>query len=423
LLYSNEMDLEGLIATSLNLIPGKPERGPEGTPQPRHIIERVKAYGKVRDNLLLHMTGYPTEEYLLGIVKSGVITGRHTGSWLIPNGFPIEQVIGEAKDTEASGHIISVLDRNDPRPLWICIWGGSADLAQALWRLRNDRSTEEVDRLIRKLRVYSWGQQDLGGPWIRDNFPDLFQIVSRAGILYTADTSLHSRAWLDRHVRCNHGPLGALCPLRGGKLGGADSETYLGLIPNGLSFMEHPEWGGWGGRFKEDPLDPGLWIDISLPVPDREANRDQMLNTMQYSTICRWAPEFQNDYQARMDWCVKSFAGANHQPRPVVNSMAGIEPVYVKAKPGEVIRLDATGSSDPDGDALSFRWMLYEEVSTIPGIGISDTSSARITVTIPGDARGQAHIILYCSDNGIPSLTRYRRIIINIRDIQSNYYV
>ena len=90
LLYSNEMDIEGLISTSLALQPHKPERGPIGTPQPEHMIERINAYGKVRENLMLHMTGYPTVEYLLSILKTGTTTGRHGQSWLIPNGNPIK---------------------------------------------------------------------------------------------------------------------------------------------------------------------------------------------------------------------------------------------------------------------------------------------------------------------------------------------
>ena len=39
---------------------------------------------------------------------------------------PVERSIGEGQDTEASEWIIAVVDRPDPRPVWVVIWGGSA---------------------------------------------------------------------------------------------------------------------------------------------------------------------------------------------------------------------------------------------------------------------------------------------------------
>ena len=219
-------------------------------------------------------------------------------------------------------------------------------MAQALWRVRNDRSTEDVEKFVAKLRVYAWGHQDAGGLWILENFPDIPYIVSTGGVLYSADPKLRDQEWLDTHVRFNHGPLGALCPLRKGELGDADSETYLGLIPNGLSALEHPDWGGWGGRFKRASGSETQWIDIdSDPAPEEMG-----------ATICRWAHHFQSDYEARMDWCVKSFDEANHPPQPVLNGDASLQPVEITARPGDRIDLDATGSSDVENDALSYEW-------------------------------------------------------------------
>ena len=30
-----------------------------------------------------------------------------------------------------------------------------------------------------------------------------------------------------------------------------DTPSYLSLIPNGLNVPEHPDWGGWGGRYEK----------------------------------------------------------------------------------------------------------------------------------------------------------------------------
>ena len=207
LLYANEFDVEGLIATSACI---RRNANPTGEPSPNEIVDRVKAYGQVLPNLKLHSDGYPSEEYLLSMIRKGMLTGRKPGSSSNANGWLIEETIGENKDTEASNLIIQSIKKDDERPLWICVWGGPMDLAQALWRIRKDGSGKEVEKAIAKLRVYAWGHQDLGGQWIRDNFPELFYINSTGGIIYNADPYLRSVNWLETHVREDHGPLGKL---------------------------------------------------------------------------------------------------------------------------------------------------------------------------------------------------------------------
>ena len=411
LLYADQYDIEGLLATSIRIFPKNKRRPLDGEPQPRYLVKWIKAYGQVRENLLKHSEGWPEPEALLGMIRKGTKTGRD-GPFNIRTGvagessnhFPLSQILGAGKDTEASLHIIDVVDREDSRPVWVSIWGGSIELAQALWKVRNDRSKEDVKRFVAKLRVYAWGHQDAGGLWIQENFPDLFYIVSTGGILYSADPKLRDGQWLDTHVRFNHGPLGALCPLRKGVLGGADSETYLGLIPNGLSTLEHPDWGGWGGRFKRASGSETHWIDlISNPRPEERG-----------ATICRWAPHFQNDYQARMDWCVKEFNQANHPPRPVLNGDKSLRPVEITAKPGQHIELDATGSTDIDNDGLSYQWRFYPEAGTYLGwIDIDNENSISSSLVVPKDASGAVlHIVLVLTDSGSPPLTRYRRLVI-----------
>jgi hypothetical protein len=413
MMYSDQYDIEGLIATSIRIFPNETRRPIDGEPQPHYLLKWIKAFGEVRENLMKHSEGWPEPEMLLTVVRKGSLTGRdapfniRTGVAEPSSGhFPLEQIIGKGKDTEASLHIIDVVDKEDPRPVWIPVWGGSCELAQALWRVRNDRNEEEVKEFVSRLRVYAWGHQDATGLWIQENFPDLFYIVSVGGILYSADPALRDQEWLDSHVRFDHGPLGALCPLRNGELGGADSETFLGLIPNGLSVMDRPDWGGWGGRFRLKPGSETQWIDVEANVNPETLG----------STICRWAPHFQNDYQARMDWCIKNFEEANHPPSPVLNGDESLRPLEIKARPGQKVSLDATGSSDIDqDDQLSYAWNYYPEAGTYSGeLKINDSDNSIASLHVPEDAAGTyLHILLVLTDNGSPALTRYRRLVIN----------
>ncbi len=68
LTYSNQWDVEGLVATTSIHQKDKTAAW--------RIREIVEAYGKVRDNLLLHEPGYPTVEHLLSVLKEG---SRRTG--------------------------------------------------------------------------------------------------------------------------------------------------------------------------------------------------------------------------------------------------------------------------------------------------------------------------------------------------------
>lgn len=409
LMYADQYDIEGLVATSPKIVPGSKTRPPDGEPQPHYIVEAVKAYGQVRKNLLKHSEDWPETDVLLGMIRKGRLTGRNrdfdivNGISLKPQAhFPLDQILGEGKDNEASMHIIKVVDRDDPRPVWVTIWGGSIELAQALWRVRNDRTAEELKRFISKIRVYAWGHQDASGPWILENFPDLFYIVSTGGILYSADPNLYNKEWLNTNVRFNHGPLGALCPLRNEELGDADAETFLGLIPNGLSDLEHPDWGGWGGRLKRASGSEKHWIDlISDPKPGEMG-----------AEISRWAPHFQNDYQARMDWCVKEYDEANHPPIVILDHAEGL-----KRMPGATVKLSARGTIDPDGDKLKYHWWQFKEVGSYEGtIKIRNASSKYTSFTVPLDVHkgNTIHIICEVTDTGSPQLTRYHRMVVEI---------
>jgi hypothetical protein len=126
----------------------------------------------------------------------------------------------------------------------------------------------------------------------------------------------------------------------------------------------------------------------------------------------RWIDAIQNDFAARAEWCVKPYDQANHPPTvKLANALD------MRVCRGEKVSLSAKGTTDPDGDALTYRWWGYQEAGTYPGsVHIDAADQQNASVTIPADtAAGQTlHIICEVTDNGTPPLTRYQRIICNV---------
>jgi hypothetical protein len=85
-------------------------------------------------------------------------------------------------------------------------------------------------------------------------------------------------------------------------------------------------------------------------------------------------------------------------------------------RPGQVVKLTAAGSSDPDGDRLSFRWFVYPEAGTYGrDVPLSGGTAETAALTVPADAVGKTvHVVLEVTDDGEPALTRYRRAILRV---------
>jgi hypothetical protein len=413
LLYSNDIDIEGLVAATSRHLPKNP--------YPELIEQRLAAYGAVVGNLRAHDPRYPDAATLRSRLRVGSPVYGMTG-------------VGEGKDTEASQLIIEAVDRPDPRPVWVAAWGGAADLAQALWTVQATRSPAEVERFVAKLRVYSISDQDDAGPWARAYFPKLFwttgihgftryQLATWIGIsapLPGSDPTPVSKEWLSRHI-ASIGPLGAVYPLPAYIMEG-DTPSFLSLIPNGLGSPERPDWGAWGGRYDKISADLGLWTTTADTVTGVDG---QVYSTPQ-ATVWRWRRAFQNDFAARMQWSVTPDPKqANHAPAAVLNGRRGIAPVEITACPGKPVALSAAGSSDRDGNGLTFRWFGYREASGLyaPELKLSSGEGEAITATVGATANVdqftppaayKLHVILEVVDDGSPSLVSYRRAIITV---------
>ena len=119
-----------------------------------------------------------------------------------------------------------------------------------------------------------------------------------------------------------------------------------------------------------------------------------------------------------MDWTIKSYKEANHPPIPRLNI-----PQQLIAKVGDTIILSADGSTDPDGDKLTYEWMYYGEPGTFTistartgaPLKIENADKANAWFIIPKTNKlGTMHIILAVTDNGNPALTRYQRVLITV---------
>ena len=421
LLYANEFDTEGLLATTSIWRWRK-----EDEIAPHLIRERVEAYGEVRPNLLQHAAGYPPADSLLPLIKVGRLAEG------------MEDGVGEGKSTEASDHLIAVVDRDDARPVWVLVWGGAIDLAQALWDVKATRSPAEVEAFVSKLRVYEIGGQDDAGAWIAHTFPDLFWIRSAQqfqGISRRVDDpekykearggdeAVFSERWVDEHVQ-SHGPFGALYPDARYKHEG-DTPAFLHLLPTGLAEPEQVHYGNWGGRFgPEEQKNPRAVNPVKTQhryedygmyagAADAWTYNDTTYENV-YAALFRWRTAFQHDFAARMDWSVTpSYDEANHNPVAAFRGDTTTQVVRLTVTSGEEVPLSAAGSYDPDGDGLSYTWEHYREPGSYDGaVSIQDVHAQETRFVAPEvEAPETVHLILTVKDDGEPSLYRYRRVV------------
>ncbi len=390
----NDVDLEGIISQHAWV--------PYGTGATEVIGNVIDAYEKALPNLLVHDNKYPDANTIRKVVKIGQPQAAMA-------------CVGEGKDSEGSEWIIKVVDKKDARPVWIAAWSGMNTLAQALWKVSHTRSTKDVDKFVSKLRVYDILGQDDAGAWIAKNFPQLTYIRNKAVYGWPKDDE-----WYKKNVQ-EIGPLGKVYASRIWATEG-DTPSFLYCIDNGLNVPEHIDYGGWGGRFstmKENNIESMDWV------------RKNNLDEMQYApylmygaseegngALIRWAEDIHNDFKTRMLWTVTNdYSKANHHPIAIVNKDKSRQIIYMVAKSGKEIHLDAAASYDPDGDSLEYDWQFYKEPSSYKGnLQFLNHDTPCMRLSVPDDAKGKnIHVILKVTDKNRSALCSYRRIIINVK--------
>jgi hypothetical protein len=392
LLYVNEWDVEGIIVNRADARKGEnlnTERTGLGI-----VRALVEAYGKCHARLVEHDARYPLPEHLLKRTVSGY-GGSEDGVHLI----------------------LEAAAREDPRPIWFLNWGtdnGSApsSLRLALDRVLRERGPAAYAEFKGRFRLSSDDQfRDhttvIEPPW--KLWVDTFRPERDGKRWYHRFSGITAKAGgfdIERDVRTGHVHSAPLPHEHDHSEGRGHDDLPL-PVPTGMNDPGEPGWGSWAGRYgpRENRAGKPYYWASETDTWNGTTSRD--------NTLARWAVHIQNDFKARLDWCVKGRAGANHPPAPKVQGDAART-----TAPGEEIGLDASGSTDPDGDPLRFEWIHYAEAGSYrgPAIEIRDATSPRASFRAPGVAEAATvHVILMLTDGGSPPLTRYRRVVVTVR--------
>ena len=397
LLYADMFDIEGIIANR------KIARTPENKNPVRDGLGIVKAfieaYAECHPNLILHARDYPEPEYLF------------------------QRTVPGYEDTDDGVNlIIASVDSTDPRPVWFCNWGtdhGSSEscMKRALDKILAERGPERYAKFKSRICLSSADKFEEHTTTIAPPFPfwiDTWRPPVDGKRWYHRFSPLASSAGgfnIEADVRNGHGPLGKLYPLNTNypqKEG--DTMSFLYLVPTGMNDPYEPGWGSWVGRYGLNEEHPGknyYWAN-QQDKWNGTTNRDNMLE--------RWAEAFQNDFRARMDWCVKDYGDANHHPVAILNGRESPGIIHISAKSGWMVRLNAGGSFDPDGRKLIPKWFVYNEAGTFRGeIALGGTDSLKASFNAPAVEKTETiHVIFELKNEGDPPLYSYGRVIITV---------
>ncbi len=409
LMYASDYDIAGIVQVN-----GVQK---DGHSKDKWVEKLIEQYDKCLPNLRKHRPDYPDAAYLLSVLKVGN-ENRHD----------LRKAPPLLSDSEGAQLIISTLLDSDPRPVHILAWGGANTQANALWQIKEKCSAEQYQRAATKARLYCIWFQDGGGKWIVENLPEIKIFEAGApehngswryvwdymsvDLKYKGRMSKNPKElqkimdtpWLMENVKQRHGPLAAAYPQDYTSEG--DTPSFMPLIDNGLEQHVDYTLGGWGGR----PIyAKGNYMQDSA---DENNGKPDLHYTFQ-----RWLPAAQNDWAVRADWCVAdSYSKANHQPVAVVKGEI-VRDVSV----GQTVVLDASPSTDPDNNALSYHWWQYHEAdSATAKLTIDKNTSDNASFAVPNEPCKQLHVILEVTDNGIPQLKSYQRVVFNITDAVKN---
>jgi hypothetical protein len=470
ILYSSDLDIEGLVYNSsqfhwtgdgkgtrwsmpnreytrfgLNLCPCESWRWAKGE---RFIHDIVEAYEKSYQNLKVHNPEYPTP----GILKSKIRFGniKFDGDF--------------SEETPGSELIRAAIMDDKPGQLYITAWGGQSSIARALKSIQDQYEfTTQWDVIKKKIAkkvvlLPSGDQDDTYANYIKPYWPEIEYRQFSGGPNYGYGAQLRAKPenasyltteWMKANVT-DRGPLGSLYRVwgdgkqmvkgdimdyfgipgkttdelkkmgyvvwmppqaKGSWLGEGDNHTFMNMLGNGLRAYEAGFYGGWGGgaAMRRDNFAFGLADTSANAMANALSSANDRAKENPFPDFFAQA---QRDFAARMQWAVTpKHANANHAPNVRIEG-----PLTLTASAGTKIRLNGF-VSDPDGNTVTTKWWQFSVGNYPKGVVITKPEGLQTEIQIPKEAEaGQTiHLIFEAIDNGTPSLTKYKRIIITVR--------
>ena len=474
LFYANEVELQGIVQTSSKFhwigVPGakKPETpskddfasvgeesgpfdAPYRWPGTDWMMRVIDDYEKDYPNLIRHAEGYPTPEALRAITRVGNI--GYEGEMDAP--------------TEGSELIKARILDDDPRLLYLQVWGGTNTIARALMDIEREyRDTPDWpsmhERITQKVIITACGEQDpayrqyVAEAWPGIAFVKTLQMRSYAYpwfVMPEGESKDTLRAafmkreilngksaltdgyctWLDGHEYEGEGPAGQFganpnivnewfgakmglpaVPERYDFLSEGDSPTYLLLFPWGFRTLENFAYGGMAGRYhrvegqtnsRGEQLN--LW-DVSL-----DAYTDPEGKTHELESMWPYVADIQRDFAARVGWAgTAEYAEAEHAPALTVR-----EGLDFSLNPGEELCLHPAAES-PDGLPVTVTARVYREASApcaAETAVLEQDGAFRIRVPETAGPGDQIHLIFRAQAAGHHRLVHYQQAILSVR--------
>jgi hypothetical protein len=266
LIYADLFDTEGLISS------------PPHAGRKEHILETIAAYETDYPKLKRHSARFPAPDALRAITKQGATDPAPAA--------------GYSKPTEGSRWIVQCAHADDPRSLYILVWGSITDVAQAL----HDDPT-----IKSKIRVYfisSWNRRmdPAARDYVVQQHRDLWCIEADTTFrgMYVGgrqDGDLGNREFLARHVK-GHGALGDLLVRKKADIKMGDTPSVLYLMRGN---PDDPAEQHWGGSFVRTDRGPDYWTDNPDPALKEGTHAGA-------KTVNRWREHYLRDWQHRMAW-------------------------------------------------------------------------------------------------------------------------
>jgi hypothetical protein len=160
--------------------------------------------------------------------------------------------------------------------------------------VQKTRTPAELDKFLSKMRLHQIARQDGTIDWMMQTFPKLFIIYSKVSYqgMFGASDPVSNLAWVEEHIRQNHGPLGAVYPKAGmGCMGvcEGDSPSFLYLVGaiRGVNNPEDPTQPSWGGQFK------------------RDGETNHYVDGFGKASVSKFRPQYQAEFAERAEWMVK----------------------------------------------------------------------------------------------------------------------